>query len=123
MVFGTEARVLISVLCCFEELECTVRGKGDSANSALEHFLCDADSNVPLDRAFDLAWLVRALDFDRAREHSICPPQRVFKKTRGSKHRVGDPELKGFFSLKGAVVLEWVLDDDFESVLDTDEVR
>ena len=123
LVLGGEPGLLVGVLRGLEQFERHVRALRDGADAALEGLLGDADRDVPLDGALELAGLVLALDLDRAAEHAVGPLQRVLEEVRGPEHRVRDAELERLRALQHPVVLERVRDDHLEGVLDADQVR
>ena len=118
-----EPGLLVGVLRGLEQVERRVRGLRDRADAALEGLLGDADRDVPLDGALDLAGLVRALDLDRAAEHAVRPADRVLEEVRGTEHRVGDAELERLRPFSIRFFLSGFSMIDLERVLDADEVR
>ena len=122
VILGGEARLPVGVLRGLDELEGLVGGVGDASDAAREGLLRDADGDIPLREPFDLARLVLALDLGLARDHGVCPRDRILEEVGWREDRVGNAEVEGLLGAEHPVVLERVRDDDLEGVLDTDQV-
>ena len=122
LVLGGKSGLLVGVLGRLEELECTVGRLRDATNPVGEHLLGDADGDVPLCNALDLAGLVLALNLDAPGDHPIRPTNRILEEVCGLEYRVGNTQFKRLGTLEHSVVLERVLDNHLEGVLDSDQV-